>query len=66
MEEIIESGSEKLLTLRQALKGLPDLAKGLSRIQYGQVCDLTRLGLISCITSCIVYTSRVIDFTARI
>jgi DNA mismatch repair protein MSH3 len=37
VEEIIESSSDKLLTLRTILKGLPDLARGLSRIQYGQV-----------------------------
>ncbi|KAF5324788.1 hypothetical protein D9611_004290 [Ephemerocybe angulata] len=34
--EIITSESPKLHTLRYTLKGLPDLAKGLSRIQYGQ------------------------------
>ncbi|KAG7092381.1 hypothetical protein E1B28_008738 [Marasmius oreades] len=36
VEEILSSPSEKLLTLRQILTKLPDLAKGLSRIHYGQ------------------------------
>ncbi|CAA7265435.1 unnamed protein product [Cyclocybe aegerita] len=36
VEEILESTSETLLTLRGLLKRLPDLAKGLCRIQYGQ------------------------------
>ncbi|KDR81784.1 hypothetical protein GALMADRAFT_152606 [Galerina marginata CBS 339.88] len=36
VEEIIESPSETLSTLRGLLRGLPDLAKGLCRIQYGQ------------------------------
>ncbi|KAG5652337.1 hypothetical protein H0H81_005358 [Sphagnurus paluster] len=36
VEEIIESSSGKLATLRQILHRLPDLAKGLCRIQYGQ------------------------------
>ncbi|KAF9533444.1 DNA mismatch repair protein MSH3 [Crepidotus variabilis] len=36
VEEILESSSEKLITLRNIIKGLPDLAKGLCRIQYGQ------------------------------
>ena len=38
VEEILASSSEKLVTLRQILQRLPDLAKGLCRIQYGQVC----------------------------
>ncbi len=37
VEEILASSSEKLVSLRQLLKGLPDLAKGLCRIHYGQV-----------------------------
>lgn len=37
VQEIVESTTETLLTLRDVLKRLPDLAKGLSRIQYGQV-----------------------------
>lgn len=37
IEEIISSTSERLVALRQAMKKLPDLAKGLCRIQYGQV-----------------------------
>ena len=37
VEEIISSSSEKLVVLRQLLKKLPDLAKGLCRIQYGKV-----------------------------
>ncbi|KAF5391272.1 hypothetical protein D9757_001964 [Collybiopsis confluens] len=36
VEEIINSSSEKLVTLRLVLKNLPDLARGLCRIQYGQ------------------------------
>ena len=38
VEEIISSTSEKLVSLRDVLKNLPDLAKGLCRIQYGKVC----------------------------
>lgn len=37
IEEIIISSSDKLVALRQALKKLPDLPKGLCRIQYGKV-----------------------------
>lgn len=37
IEEIIASPSEKLVALKQALKKLPDLARGLCRIQYGKV-----------------------------
>ena len=37
VEEIVSSSSEKLLALGQVLKKLPDLAKGLCRIQYGKV-----------------------------
>ena len=37
VEEIVSSSSEKLLSLGQVLKKLPDLAKGLCRIQYGKV-----------------------------
>ncbi|KAJ7343625.1 muts domain V-domain-containing protein [Mycena albidolilacea] len=36
IEEIVESSSDKLVSLRQLLKRLPDLAKGLCRIQYKQ------------------------------
>ncbi|KAJ7632480.1 muts domain V-domain-containing protein [Roridomyces roridus] len=36
VEEIITSSSEHLAKLRQLLRRLPDLAKGLSRIQYKQ------------------------------
>ncbi|KAF8626218.1 hypothetical protein AX15_004907 [Amanita polypyramis BW_CC] len=36
VEEILESSSEHLHVLRETLKELPDLAKGLCRIQYGQ------------------------------
>ncbi|KIM49419.1 hypothetical protein M413DRAFT_6469 [Hebeloma cylindrosporum] len=45
VQEIIESSSDKLLTLRTILKGLPDLARGLSRIQYGQ-CTPKELSLL--------------------
>ncbi|KAI6103556.1 muts domain V-domain-containing protein [Pisolithus sp. B1] len=36
IEEIITNTSERLVALRQAMRKLPDLAKGLCRIQYGQ------------------------------
>ncbi|KAI0059076.1 DNA mismatch repair protein MSH3 [Artomyces pyxidatus] len=36
VEEIVSSPSMKLIQLRQLLKGLPDLSKGLCRIQYGK------------------------------
>ncbi|KIL68593.1 hypothetical protein M378DRAFT_8640 [Amanita muscaria Koide BX008] len=36
VEEILESSNTKLHVLRDILKDLPDLAKGLCRIQYGQ------------------------------
>ncbi|KAJ8078692.1 Mismatch repair protein msh3 [Marasmius tenuissimus] len=45
VEEIISSSSEMLLTLRQVLTNLPDLAKGLSRIHYGQ-CTPNELAVI--------------------
>ncbi|KAF9477374.1 hypothetical protein BDN70DRAFT_881277 [Pholiota conissans] len=45
IQEILESSSEKLLTLRGLLRGLPDLAKGLCRIQYGQ-CTLKELSIL--------------------
>ncbi|KAK1232280.1 Mismatch repair protein msh3 [Marasmius sp. AFHP31] len=45
VEEIISSSSEILLTLRQVLTNLPDLAKGLSRIHYGQ-CTPNELAVI--------------------
>ena len=41
VQEILESNSERLVTLRSILRGLPDLAKGLCRIQYGQVNEIT-------------------------
>ncbi|KAJ7098058.1 DNA mismatch repair protein MSH3 [Mycena belliarum] len=36
VEEILTSSSDKLVSLRQLLKGLPDLGKGLCRLQYKQ------------------------------
>lgn len=36
IEEIIACTSERLVALRQVMRKLPDLAKGLCRIQYGQ------------------------------
>ncbi|KAJ7751996.1 DNA mismatch repair protein MSH3 [Mycena metata] len=45
VEEIIESSSDTLVTLRQLLKKLPDLAKGLCRIQYKQ-CTPQELGIL--------------------
>jgi DNA mismatch repair protein MSH3 len=41
VQEILASTSEKLANLRQGLRRLPDLAKGLARIQYGQVRNLS-------------------------
>lgn len=41
VEEILTTASSKLTVLRQLLRGLPDLARGLCRIQYGKVrCSL--------------------------
>ena len=46
VEEILETSSAKLTVLRQLLRGLPDLARGLCRIQYGKVrCSLRSQGL---------------------
>ncbi|TCD65621.1 Mismatch repair protein msh3 [Steccherinum ochraceum] len=36
VEEILATTSPKLTTIRQQLRGLPDLARGLCRIQYGK------------------------------
>ena len=47
VEEIVSSPSDKLVALRQALKKLPDLAKGLCRIQYGKVTFLALSSLIN-------------------
>jgi DNA mismatch repair protein MSH3 len=47
VEEIISSSSEKLVSLRDVLKNLPDLAKGICRIQYGKVRRLVRSPLPS-------------------
>ena len=41
VQEILESNSERLVTLRNILRGLPDFAKGLCRIQYGQVNEIS-------------------------
>lgn len=43
VEEICESSSEQLHILRDILKGLPDLAKGLCRIQYGQASPFRQI-----------------------
>ncbi|KAF4615129.1 hypothetical protein D9613_003157 [Agrocybe pediades] len=45
VQEILDSNAETLLTLRGLLKGLPDLAKGLCRIQYGQ-CTPKELSIL--------------------
>ena len=37
VEEILAAGSANLVRLRTLLKGLPDLVKGLCRVQYGKV-----------------------------
>ncbi|KAF8212388.1 muts domain V-domain-containing protein [Mycena galopus ATCC 62051] len=47
VEEIVESSSEKLVSLRQVLRGLPDLAKGLCRIQYKQCTPKELVVLLS-------------------
>lgn len=41
VEEIISTSSQHVHTLRPVLRGLPDLAKGLCRIQYGKVYGLS-------------------------
>lgn len=41
VEELISTPLQHLHTLRPVLRGLPDLAKGLCRIQYGKVYDLS-------------------------
>ncbi|KAJ7489851.1 muts domain V-domain-containing protein [Mycena galericulata] len=45
VEEIVTSPSDKLASLRQLLKRLPDLAKGLCRIQYKQ-CTPRELAIL--------------------
>ncbi|KAH7922832.1 hypothetical protein BV22DRAFT_1113691 [Leucogyrophana mollusca] len=45
VEEIISSSSKELVALRQVMKKLPDLAKGLCRIQYGK-CTPQELAVI--------------------
>ncbi|THH32975.1 hypothetical protein EUX98_g1202 [Antrodiella citrinella] len=44
-QEILETPSPKLPVLRQLLRGLPDLARGLCRIQYGK-CTPQELALL--------------------
>src|SRR5713226_3897993 len=56
VEEIVGSPSMKLVQLREVLRGLPDLAKGLCRIQYGKVC-ISRF-LSSLLTVSIVHYKR--------
>jgi len=41
VEELISTPLQHLHTLRPVLRGLPDLAKGLCRIQYGKVYGLS-------------------------
>ena len=41
VEELISTPLQHLHTLRPVLRGLPDLAKGLCRIQYGKVYDFS-------------------------
>ncbi|KAL1748072.1 muts domain V-domain-containing protein [Schizophyllum fasciatum] len=45
VEELVSSASDKLVTLRQLLKRMPDLAKGLCKIQYGQ-CKPEELAIL--------------------
>ncbi|KAI0086630.1 muts domain V-domain-containing protein [Irpex rosettiformis] len=45
VEEILTTQSPKLTVLRQILRGLPDLARGLCRIQYGK-CTPQELAIL--------------------
>ncbi|KAA1471299.1 DNA mismatch repair protein MSH3 [Dentipellis sp. KUC8613] len=45
VEEIVESPAIPLVRMRDLLKGLPDLAKGLCRIQYGK-CTSKELAIL--------------------
>ncbi|GJE98116.1 MutS family DNA mismatch repair protein [Phanerochaete sordida] len=45
VEEILSTHSPRLTVLRQLLRGLPDLARGLSRIQYGK-CTPQELAML--------------------
>ncbi|KAI0003416.1 DNA mismatch repair protein MSH3 [Russula compacta] len=45
VEEIISTSSQHVHTLRPVLRGLPDLAKGLCRIQYGK-CTPKELAIL--------------------
>ncbi|THU92169.1 hypothetical protein K435DRAFT_672535 [Dendrothele bispora CBS 962.96] len=47
VKEIIASSSERLVTVNQILRKLPDLARGLCRIQYGQCTPKELATLIS-------------------
>lgn len=61
VEEILLSASEKLVVLRQILRKLPDLPKGLCRIQYGKVRREVLFSsqvIHSTMFSCTVYTPR--------
>ena len=57
VQEIMESDSERLRELRQLLNRLPDLARGLSRIQYGKVSQIHRIRFVKD-----VLTSRIVHF----
>jgi DNA mismatch repair protein MSH3 len=45
VEEIHQGQSANLVKLQTLLKGLPDLVRGLCRIQYGKVCNCTSLSI---------------------
>jgi DNA mismatch repair ATPase MutS len=69
VEEIISSSSEKLVVLRQVLKKLPDLAKGLCRIHYGKVGYQALLHLLvacSDMLFCAVYSSGTCHSSTRL
>ena len=55
VEELISTPLQYLHTLRPVLKGLPDLAKGLCRIQYGKVYEVSYVRTILLIRNFPVY-----------
>lgn len=64
VEEIIAGASPKLDPLRELLKRLPDLAKGLCRVQYGQV-GLRCFILNYLLQLSLVYATRTVSTLAR-
>lgn len=51
VEEILHDNTPKLVTLRDLLRRLPDLARGLCRIQYGKVRTSINFDSLSSIRS---------------